>query len=103
MYNAEKFIGECLTSLANQTFQDFEVIIVDDCSTDNSLNAALTFSKIFGERLRLAKLSANSGCPGVPRNFALEAARGEYIFFLDSDDFLSGTALEELYTVAKKI
>lgn len=101
MFNAENFIGECLTSLANQTFQDFEVIIVDDCSTDNSLNAALTFSKIFGERLRLAKLSANSGCPGVPRNFALEAARGEYIFFLDSDDFLAETALENFYTVAK--
>ena len=101
MFNAENFIGECLTSLANQTFQNFEVIIVDDCSTDNSLNVALTFSKVFGDRLRLAKLSANSGCPGVPRNFALEAARGEYIFFLDSDDFLAETALENFFTVAK--
>ena len=101
MFNAEKFIGECLTSLTNQTLKNFEVIIVDDCSNDNSLNVAQSFSEIFGGRLRLAKLSANSGSPGVPRNFALEAARGEYIFFLDSDDFLAETALENFYTVAK--
>ena len=101
MYNAEKYIGECLTSLANQTFQDFEIIVVDDCSTDNSLNAAVSFTEKFGDRLRIAKLSKNSGHPGVPRNFALEAARGKYVYFLDSDDFLSATALEELYGVAE--
>ena len=102
MYNAEKFIGECLTSLAKQTFQNFEIIIVDDCSTDNSLNFALRFSEIFGGRLRVAKLSENSGSPGIPRNFALEAARGRYVYFLDGDDFLTETALEKLYDVAKK-
>ena len=102
MYNAEKFIADCLSSLALQSFQDFEVIIVDDCSTDNSVAVAQNFSAKFGERLRLAKLSENSGRPGVPRNFALEAARGKYIYFLDSDDLVTETALENLYTVAKK-
>lgn len=102
MYNVENFIGECLTSLLEQTFQDFEIIIVDDCSTDDSPRVATSFYENFGDRLKIAKLSANSGCPGIPRNFALEMACGEYVYFLDSDDFLSGTALEELYTVAKK-
>ena len=101
MYNAENFIGECLTSLANQTFKNFEVLVVDDCSTDNSVAVAKNFSKIFDDKLKIAKLSANSGCPGIPRNFALEAARGQYVYFLDSDDFLSETALEELYSVAE--
>ncbi|MBQ6297085.1 MAG: glycosyltransferase family 2 protein [Selenomonadaceae bacterium] len=45
MYNAKKYIGECLTSLANQTFQDFEVIIADDCSTDNSRSIVNRFVK----------------------------------------------------------
>ena len=101
MYNAEKFIGECLQSLANQTFQDFEIIIVDDASTDNSINAAKNFNEKFGDRLRIAKLSKNSGHPGIPRNFALEAASGKYVYFLDSDDFLSATALADLYAVAE--
>ena len=101
MYNAENFIAECLASLANQTIQDFEVIVVDDCSTDNSLKIVESFSAIFGDRLKVMKLSSNSGCPGIPRNFALEAARGKYIYFLDSDDLLSETALEELYNVAE--
>ena len=87
--------------MLNQTFGDFEVIIVDDCSTDDSLRVAQSFSAVFGESLRLGKLSENSGRPGIPRNFALEAARGEYVYFLDSDDLLTETALEELYTVAK--
>lgn len=102
MYNTEKFIGECLQSLANQTLQDFEIIIVDDCSTDNSMNVAMSFNSKFDARLRIAKLSKNSGYPGVPRNFAIEEARGDYVYFLDSDDFLSATALEDLYVVAEK-
>ena len=101
MFNAERFIGECLQSLANQTFQDFEIIIVDDCSTDNSINAATSFNKFFGERLRIAKLNKNSGYASVPRNFALEAASGKYVCFIDNDDFLAETALEELYIVAE--
>ena len=102
MYNAENFIAECLGSLANQTLQDFEVIIVDDCSTDNSCAVVGNFFATFGERLKLMKLSRNSGCPGIPRNFAMEAARGKYLYFMDSDDLLSESALEDLYNVAEK-
>lgn len=102
MYNTEEYIGECLTSLVNQTFQDFEVIIADDCSTDNSCVVAQNFSSHFRNRLKLGKLSVNSGYPSIPRNFALANARGKYVYFLDSDDLLSETALEELYNVAEK-
>lgn len=102
LYNAEKYIGECLTSLVNQTFQDFEIIIADDCSTDNSRAVVENFFAHFGDRLKLMILSSNSGCSGVPRNFALKEACGKYIYFLDSDDLLTETALTELYEVAEK-
>lgn len=102
MYNAEEFVGECLTSLANQTFKDFEVIVVDDCSTDNSRAVVGKFYAHFGDRLTLMTLSPNSGRPGIPRNFAIAEAHGKYVYFLDSDDFLTETALSELYYVAEK-
>ena len=101
MYNAEDFISLCLIGLANQTLQDFEIIVVDDCSTDNSLKIVEGFSATFGGRLKVMKLSSNSGCPGIPRNFAMEKARGKYIYFLDSDDLLGETALEDFYNVAE--
>lgn len=94
MYNSEKYIGECLTSLANQTFQNFDVIVVDDCSTDNSRKVVQSFSETFSGRLKLKKMSKNSGCPRLPRNTALDMARGKYIYFLDSDDLLTETAIE---------
>lgn len=102
MYNSEKYVGECLTSLANQTFQNFDVIVVDDCSTDNSRKVVQSFSDNFSGRLKLKKMSKNSGYPGLPRNMALDMARGKYVYFLDSDDLLTETALEELYNVAEK-
>ena len=103
MFNAEKFIGECLDSLLEQTFQNFEVIVVDDCSTDNSVAVVEEYAPKFGERLTLTKTETNSGGGGyVPRNIGLKLARGEYVFFLDADDFIMLTALEILYDVAKK-
>lgn len=101
MYNAEKYIGECLTSLASQTFQDFEVIVVDDRSTDNSRAVVENFFATFGDRLNLIRLSSNSGCAAVPRNYAMTKARGKYVYFLDSDDLLTDTALAELCEVAE--
>ena len=101
MFNAEDFVAECLTSLLNQTFQNFEVIVADDCSTDSSVAVVKKISSNFGGRLKLMTLSKNSGRPGIPRNFALEAARGEYVYFLDSDDLLSENALEDFFNVAE--
>ena len=101
MYNAEKYIGECLDSILNQTFQNFEVIVVDDCSTDNSALIVSSYAPRFGGRLRLERTLENSGGGGVPRNKGMALSRGEYIFFMDVDDAITPTALEELYTLAK--
>ena len=102
MYNAEKYVAECLDSLLNQTFQDFEVIVVDDCSTDFSRAVVYSFFPKFHDKLKLMKFKQNSGLPGMPRNYALDMAQGKYVYFLDADDFLSTTALEELYNVAEE-
>ena len=101
LYNAEKFIGDCLDSILAQTFRDFEVIVVDDCSTDNSFEVAESYAEKFGGRLKLSRTKKNSGCAGVPKNKGLTFARGEYVFFLDADDAITPTAFEELYPVAK--
>lgn len=102
MYNVERYVGECLESVLLQTFQDYEVIVVDDCSTDDSVAIVEEYAPKFEGRLRLFSMEKNSGTPGKPRNKGIELARGEYIQFLDADDFMILHALEALYTAAKK-
>ena len=101
MYNAARFISQTLESLLYQTMTDFEVIIVDDCSTDNSVEVVKNFAERFGGRLHIIELSENSGTPEVPRNLAIKFSRGKYLAFLDSDDLFTKTALEELSTLAE--
>ena len=101
MYNAEKYIEQCLNSLVAQTSQDFDVIVVDDCSTDNSVNLVRNFIPQFQGRLRLKSLSKNSGNSGVPKNTAIQMARSKYLTFLDSDDYFGATAIEELIKIAE--
>ena len=101
MYNSAKFIPQTLESLLYQTMTDFEVIVVDDCSTDNSVEIVESFSERFGGRLHVIKLSENSGTPSLPRNVGIQLARGKYIAFLDSDDLFTKTALEEFSTLAE--
>ena len=102
LYNAEQYIGECLDSLLAQTFQDFEVIVVDDCSTDSSVAVVKSYAEKFGGRLRFGKTEKNSGGGGyVPRNIGLKFSRGEYIFFMDADDVIVKNAFEILIAAAK--
>ena len=103
MYNASRYISECLESLLIQTFQDFEIIIVDDCSTDNSVEIVESYRLKFNGRLKLTKTEQNSGGGGyVPRNIGFKLARGNYVYFMDADDFLLNSALEIFYTTAEK-
>ena len=102
MYNSAKFIPQTLESLLYQTMQDFEVVVVDDCSTDNSVEVVESFAEKFGGRLHVVKLPKNTGTPGLPRNVGIQFARGKYIAFLDSDDLFTKTALEELSKLAEK-
>ena len=101
MYNVEKYIGDCLTSVLEQTFQDFEVILVDDCSTDNSRQIAESFLEKFGGRLKIFGMEKNSGV-ALSRNKGSILSRGEYVFFVDSDDMVTKTGLEEMYSYAQK-
>ena len=101
MFNASQFVGQCLESLLAQTFQDFEVIIVDDCSTDSSAAVVESYAPKFDGRLALLQLDRNSGSGAVPRNTGLKFARGKFVYFIDADDMLTLTALEELYALAK--
>ena len=101
LYNAEQYIGRCLDSLLAQTLPELEVVVVDDCSTDNSAAVVESYIPKFKGKLHLVHTEENSGGGSVPRNKGLYFSRGEYVFFADSDDFLTKSGLEELYLIAK--
>ena len=84
-YNGEKFVGRAIKSVLNQTFDDFEIIVVDDCSKDKTREVVENFIKR-NKKISLITLSGNSGGPAKPRNEGIKSAKGEYIFFLDEDD-----------------
>lgn len=92
-YNSEKFIAETIQSVQNQTYSNWEMIIVDDCSTDNTTTIISSFSES-DKRIKLLRLNTNSGT-GIARNTALNAATGKYIAFLDSDDLWKPEKLEK--------
>lgn len=101
LYNAEKYVSECLDSLLAQTFTDFEVIVVDDRSTDLSTAIVESYASKFNGRLMLSHMETNTGSGALPRNKGLMLSRGKYVYFMDADDFVTKTALEELYALAK--
>lgn len=83
-YNRAHLVGRAIQSVLNQTYQNFEVIVIDDGSTDDAEEVLKSFKD---ERVRYIRLRENSGGSAVPRNTGLNAARGEYIAVLDDDDF----------------
>ena len=101
MFNAEKYIGALLESLLAQTFTNFEVIIVDDCSTDSSCAIVESYAEKFNGRLKLSRMKTNSGNPGAPTNRGIGLAVGKYIYQLDNDDMLTNGAIKELYNAAE--
>ena len=101
LYNVEKYVGEALDSLLAQTFKDFEVLVVDDCSTDSSPAIVESYIPKFDGRLKLVTMKKNSGRASAPRNMGLTLSRGEYIYFMDDDDAIVPDALEILYGFAK--
>lgn len=99
VYNVEKFLNKALASVENQTFKDFEMIIVDDGSSDKSYEIAEEFCSK-NTNFKLIK-QENSG-PAAARNTGVSHCKGEYIAFMDSDDYLEKNFLEELYNLAQK-
>lgn len=96
MYNVEKYLKQCLDSVINQTFSDMEIICVDDCSTDSSLAILKEYAQR-DSRIKIIEQSTNQG-QSVARNVALEVSTGEYISFLDSDDWIETDFYEDLIT-----
>ncbi|MBQ9246049.1 glycosyltransferase family 2 protein [bacterium] len=95
IYNVEKYIRQTLDSVVNQTMKDIEIIIVDNKSTDKTLEIVEEYAKN-DERFVIYKNSSNLK-QGIARNFGVQMARGEYIFFIDGDDYMELDAVEKLY------
>lgn len=99
-YNSYKYMNKCLKSLEDQTFKDFEVIFVDDYSTDNTYNDLKKYLENTNLQWELLKNSQNSG-PGQSRNNGIEKAKGEFVCFMDSDDWYENNFLEKMYNKAE--
>ncbi len=95
VYNVEEYLRQCLDSVINQTFKDIEIIIVNDCSTDNSLQIIEEYQKK-DKRIKLIDLKQNVGL-GNARNEGIKAANGKYLIFVDSDDWIAGNFIQFLY------
>lgn len=101
-YNSLRFVERAVSSVIKQTFQDWELIIVDDCSTDETYDFLLEkFSN--DSRIIVDRLPENSGGPAAPRNHAMRRARGDYIAFLDSDDEWYPVKLERQLTLMETL
>lgn len=93
IYNAEKYLGECLNSILLQTYQNFEIILVDDSSTDSSLQICHNYA-IKDSRIKV--YTQNNNACGPTRNEGLRHAKGDYIAFIDDDDLIPKNYLEVL-------
>lgn len=96
VYNVEKYLAKCLDSILNQSFQDFEIIVVNDGSPDNSQAIIDEYAKNHPDKIK-AFIKENGGLSDA-RNFGIQRAQGDYLLFVDSDDYLSTKALEGIKT-----
>ena len=98
VYNVENYLRECLDSITNQTVKDIEIICIDDGSSDNSPDILKEYQK---KDSRIKIITKENGGQASARNLGIKEAQGEYIAFIDSDDFIEAEMLEKLYTKAK--
>ena len=99
VYNVEKYIRQCLDSVMNQTFKDIEVILVDDGSPDNSPAICDEYAQ---KDSRFKVIHKENGGVSDARNHGIEAATGEWMYLVDSDDWLEEDTIEKLYKIARK-
>ena len=103
VWGVEKYIKRCLLSIINQDFDDMEVLVIDDCGTDHSIDIAkeLATTHPKGDKIRIIRQPQNMGC-WAARNRVLDEAQGKYIFLIDSDDYLFENAIPKLYQKAEE-
>ena len=97
VYNGEKFINKCLDCIINQTYKNLEILIVNDGSTDNTLKICKSYKD---KRIRIIT-TENLGL-SLSRNIGIDNAKGEYLYFIDVDDFIEPDTIEYLYNLCKK-
>lgn len=97
VYNGEKYISKCLESIINQTYNYLEILIINDGSTDNTLKICESYKD---KRIRIIT-TENLGL-SFSRNVGIENAKGDYLYFIDSDDFMESDTIEYLYNLCKK-
>ena len=100
VYNAEEYLRECVESILGQTMDDLELILINDGSPDDSQRIINEFVSAFPEKVR--SLTIDNGGQGRARNFGIELAKGEYLSFIDSDDYLEKNAFELMLEAAEK-
>ena len=98
-YNVEEYIEDCLNSIINQTFKDMEIICINDGSQDNTLKILKEYET---KDSRIKVIDQKNKGAGSARNAGLNIAKGEYILFIDADDFIELNTLTELYGLAKE-
>lgn len=98
VYKVEEYLYDCLKSVLNQTFQDYEVILVDDGSPDRSPQLCDEWAE---KDYRISVIHRKNGGLSAARNTGIKAAKGDYLYFLDSDDELTPDALEVMYRLAE--
>ena len=96
VYNTEKYIDECITSIVKQTYKDFEIIIVNDGSTDNSLQICYDWAK---KDSRITVINQSNQGVSATRNTGIANARGEYLYFVDSDDYIESNLFADVMSV----
>jgi glycosyltransferase involved in cell wall biosynthesis len=100
IYNSDRWLKKCVNSIINQTFTNFELILVNDGSTDESVKICKEYAR---SDKRVIFLSKSNGGPSSARNFGLGAANGEYVYFLDSDDYVNEHLLEYCMDLVRKV
>lgn len=98
VYNVESYLRECVDSVLSQTYENYEIILVDDGSTDNSGKICDDYAD---KNNKITVVHKENSGPSPTRNAGIRVAKGEYIYFLDSDDYLDETAFEKLVQIAK--
>lgn len=100
VYNVELYLEKCLLSLVNQTLQEIEILVINDGSRDNSQAVIDQFQDLYPDKI-FGFTKENGGLSDA-RNFGIDRAKGQYLGFVDSDDYVSETMFEEMYHLAEK-